>query len=237
MANILVFDTETTSLNTDKAEVIEIAFQVVDISGREVGPMMNTFVYTDNPIPKESTEVNRITNDMLKGAPLPGKVISVMEKHISHYGVVAAAAHNASYDVGVMDKYISADSPIRKLDIIDTLLLARRLYPDAENHKLGTLAEYLALDSGNVLGELHAASFDVAITCSLIVNMMEKLYELETVDDLILYHDSPFEFEVMPFGKYKGKKWEDIPKGYMRWLHSIKEELDPDTQYTLDNLK
>jgi len=237
MSNILVFDTETTSLDTDKAELLEIAFQVVDISGSTVGKMMNTFVYTKSTIPKEITDINRITNDMIIGAPLPEKVVAVMEKHVQYYNVKAIAAHNAFYDINVMDKYVSSNSCIRDTEIIDTLRLARRLYPNVENHKLGTLKEELGLSSGDVLGDLHAASFDVAITCSLLETMMEKLCEITTLEEIMYYHDTPFKFDAIPFGKHKGTLWKDIPKGYLQWLISIREDLDYDTQYTLDNLK
>ena len=31
--------------------------------------------------------------------------------------------------------------------------------------------------------------------------------------------------EVMPFGKFKGVKYEDIPLHYLQWLMSIKDKL------------
>ena len=171
---IIVFDTETDSLDTGKANLLEMAFQVVDIAGTEIGELMNTFVAFEGLIPAEITAINRITNKDLIGAPTPSKVVAVMEKHCTHYGVKGILAHNIWYDLGVMDKYVSKNSPIRKLEIIDSLRLSRRLFPDSPAHKLGVLCEHLGLESESFIGEFHSAGYDVAMTVELVKTMVDK---------------------------------------------------------------
>ncbi|MEX8518834.1 MAG: PolC-type DNA polymerase III [Leptothrix sp. (in: b-proteobacteria)] len=55
-----------------------------------------------------------------------------------------------------------------------TLLLARRLYPEAPNHKLGTLARYHALPD---CGRAHRALADATITAHLLIRMQRDVEE------------------------------------------------------------
>lgn len=228
---IIIFDTETDSLDTGKANLLEMAFQVVELDGSPVGKLMNTFVAFEGLIPPEITEINHITNKDLIGAPTPSKVIAVMEKHCIHYKASGILAHNIWYDLGVLDKYVSKDSPIRKLEILDSVRLSRRLFPDSPAHKLGVLCEYLDLESDNFVGEFHSAGFDVAMNVELHKAIMEKLYEFTTLKALVKYHDTPLEFTHMPFGKFKGRPMREVPGYYIQWLHTI--DLDLDMRATL----
>lgn len=231
MPNLLVFDTETTGLNTDTNEIVEVAFQVINIEGIGVGKLMNTLVYTETKIPEEASAIHKITNDMLEGKPLPRAIIKAMEKHAVYYKCEAIVAHNIGFDINTLNKYVPDNSPLKELELVDTLRLSRRLLPEAENHKLGTLCEHYGLESDSFVGDYHSAGYDVSQTVELFKLLMEKLYDINTLGELVKYHAAPIYLETMPFGKHKGLQINAIPNHYRAWLKTI--DLDLDLAYTL----
>ena len=60
-----------------------------------------------------------------------------------------------------------------------TVLLSRRLYPDAPNHKLGTLAEFHALARN---GRAHRALSDAEVTAELLLRIQRDLRQRHGVD-------------------------------------------------------
>ena len=66
------------------------------------------------------------------------------------------------------------------------MLLARRLYPDAPNHQLGTLVKYAGLP---VAGRAHRALADAEMTAHLLLHMETDLktrYRLPEVNHELL---------------------------------------------------
>lgn len=55
------------------------------------------------------------------------------------------------------------------------MLTARRVYPEAPNHKLATLVDYRSLPTG---GQFHRALADAEMTAHLWLQMQEDLKEL-----------------------------------------------------------
>ncbi len=91
--NPLFLDTETTGLNkTD--EIIEIA--IVDGDGQ---PVLDTLVRPSQPIPLDSTAINGITADMVKGAPFWREVWPSVRSKLAGKIVVA---YNAKFDERMM---------------------------------------------------------------------------------------------------------------------------------------
>jgi len=85
-------------------------------------------------------------------------------------------AHNAAFDRGFWHAELAraecaADAAHA---FACTLLLARRLYPHAENHKLGTLARLHALPSA---GRAHRALADAEVTAHLLLRMQRDVEE------------------------------------------------------------
>ena len=54
-------------------------------------------------------------------------------------------AHNASFDIGFL-KYVASKLGYEfEYTYVDTLPLARKLFPELKKHKLGKIAEYLKI--------------------------------------------------------------------------------------------
>lgn len=88
-------------------------------------------------------------------------------------------AHNASFDMSVLKACLIAyDLPRPHFDYFCTVKLARRLWPELENHRLNTLGDYFGIEFQ------HHNALDDARTCAQIAYLaMQKaeardLYEL-----------------------------------------------------------
>ena len=121
-----------------------------------------------------------ITNQMLAGAPPCCDVMTGFADFIEDFDLVA---HNASFD----SRFLSAEMRrIRRSypgQFACSMLTARRLYPEAPNHKLGTLVEYHHLPND---GTFHRALADAEMTAHLWLKMLDDL------EDQYLLEHIPF---------------------------------------------
>lgn len=145
----VAFDVETTGLSRTRDKLIELA-GIKYVSGKEV----DRFTTKINPgmhIPASSVAIHHITDDMVKNAPPPEKVVP---QFLDFCGSLPLAAHNADFDIAFIANayYVKG----REFVYGDTLAVARKLFPDAPNHKLGTVLEQL----GVYTGALHRSVAD-----------------------------------------------------------------------------
>lgn len=81
-------------------------------------------------------------------------------------------AHNASFDQRFLDAELQRIRRPRRGAFACSMLAARRLYPDAPNHKLGTLVAYRRLPTD---GTFHRALADAEMTAHLWLGMLDDL--------------------------------------------------------------
>jgi DNA polymerase-3 subunit epsilon len=165
---IVVLDFETTGLSTEYDRVIEVA--AITIKNKKV---INTFIQLMNPgksIPSFISSLTGITNEMVKGKPSPEKVMPKLMKFIGNRPVIA---HNASFD----KRFLLAEMERAGLSIenhfLCTMVLSRKLIPDAYNHKLTTLASHLNIKSTKA----HRALSDVHMTAKLWQHINTKVID------------------------------------------------------------
>jgi DNA polymerase-3 subunit epsilon len=168
MNAIAVIDFETSGLMpeaggraTEVAIVLTEAGRIVD----RFASLMNAGIW----IPPFITELTGISNAMVSAAPPAAQVMQEAARFVGQRPLVA---HNASFD----RKFWQAELGRIGLDAPQpfacTVLLARRLYPDAPNHKLGTLADFHALPRS---GRAHRALSDAEVTAELLLRMQADL--------------------------------------------------------------
>ncbi len=167
----VVFDTETTGLSAALNSIIEIG--AVKLKNGEVVEIFETFVDPKERLPKKITEITGITDEMLVGAPL---IEDALPKFIDFIGDSILVAHNARFDIGFIQMGLqklgmqSISNPV-----IDTVELARFLYPKMKNYKLNTLADAF----GVKLENHHRAYHDAEATGHLLWKMVVDLEEKE----------------------------------------------------------
>lgn len=179
---LVVLDFETTGLSPEQgARATEIAAVVVR-DGRIVDryqSLMNAGVR----IPPFIESLTGITDAMIRRAP---PAAEVMRQAADFIGDLPLVAHNAAFDRKVLDVELARIHQYRRQEFACTVRLARRLYPDAPNHKLGTLMAYARLP---VAGRAHRALADAEMTAHLLLHMETELktrYRLPEVDHALL---------------------------------------------------
>jgi DNA polymerase III subunit epsilon len=169
---IAVIDFETTGLSPAQgARATEIAAVLVQ-DGEIVGrfqSLMNSGAW----VPPFIEQLTGISNRMLQGAP-PAR--AVMREVLQFTKGCPLVAHNAAFDRGFWQSEATwADAePDPAHQFACTLLLARRLYPGAANHRLGTLAALHALPA---TGRAHRALADAETTAHLLLRMQRDVQD------------------------------------------------------------
>ncbi len=119
-----------------------------------------------------------ITNAMLKKAP---PCEEVMDEFADFIGDVNLVAHNASFDRRFLDAECCRISRQYKGDFACSMLAARRVYPDAPNHKLGTLVAFNQLPTD---GTFHRALADAEMTAHLWLGMLNDIRSVHRIESI-----------------------------------------------------
>ena len=174
---LVVFDFETTGLSPDMGDrSIEIGAVLI-----ENGKITGRFQQLMNPgvrIPLFIENLTGITNAMIKESRSNAEVMSDFHDFIAGRNLVA---HNASFD----ERFLRAE--LRRIKkqcssgIACSLLAARRIFQNAPNHQLATLAQYKNLPSDGVY---HRALADAEVTAHLWLSLLAELREQHEFDEL-----------------------------------------------------
>jgi len=174
---VIVVDFETTGMSPDHGDrAIEVGAVKL-----ENGEVVDRFQCLMNPGIRVNgfiEDYTGITNAMLKQAPPCEEVMSRFTDFIGDSNLVA---HNASFDRRFLNAECCRISRDYKGEFSCSMLAARRVYPDAPNHKLGTLVEYNHLPSD---GTFHRALADAEMTAHLWLGMLNDIssqYRIERI--------------------------------------------------------
>jgi DNA polymerase III subunit epsilon len=165
---VIVLDFETTGLSPDRGDrAIEIGAVRI-----EKGRITDRFQRLMNPGMRINYFIERytgITNAMLKDAPPCKTVMSDFREFIEDFDLVA---HNASFDSRFLDAELQRIHKHYPGDFACSMLVSRRLYPEAPCHKLGTLVEFKRLPTS---GDFHRALADAEMTAHLWLCMLNDI--------------------------------------------------------------
>lgn len=165
-SSFVVFDLETTGLSSEINHITEIG--AVKVEHGEITERWSSFVNPGESIPPKIVELTGITDEMVAEAP---KIEDILNDFLKFCEGSVLVAHNANFDVGFIKK-ATADSGVPfDFSYIDTLQLARCLYPELANHKLNTLSKHLKI----LLENHHRAVDDAKATADIFVKMLEEL--------------------------------------------------------------
>jgi DNA polymerase-3 subunit epsilon len=164
---IAVIDFETTGISPGPDRATEIGAVIVE-NGRIVEryqSLMNAGVR----IPPFVENLTGISNAMVQAAR-PAAV--VMMEVADFVGNAPLLAHNASFDRKFWDYELGRVGIRRRQEFACSLLLSRRLLPDAPNHKLGTLTAWAKLPT---TGQAHRALADAEMAANLLGHLVGRL--------------------------------------------------------------
>ncbi|WP_237524187.1 3'-5' exonuclease [Shewanella sp. KX20019] len=165
---VIVLDFETTGLSPNQGDrAIEIGAVML-----KDGIVIDRFQQLMNPGFRVSGFIESytgISNQMLSGAAPCDEVMDQFADFIADYNLVA---HNASFDQRFLDAELKSIGRNYSGEFACSMLIARRLYQDAPNHKLGSLINYKQIEHDGVF---HRALADSEMTADLWLVMLDDL--------------------------------------------------------------
>lgn len=166
--SLIILDFETTGLSPDNGDrAIEIG--AVKLESGVVVDQFQALMYPGRPISYFIEDYTGITNLMLSDAAPCHEVMAEFSDFIQGYNLVA---HNASFDKKFLDSELKRISSSYDGQFFCSLLLSRRIYQSAPNHKLGTLIKYKEIESK---GSFHRALYDAQMTAKLWLSMLDDI--------------------------------------------------------------
>ncbi|MBR6028317.1 MAG: PolC-type DNA polymerase III [Clostridia bacterium] len=162
---IVVLDFESTGLMTRRCRVIEIgAVRLVDGT---IEDSLSLLVNPQEPIPEKVQKLTGITDSMVADKETAATAIPKLMEFI---GSCPIAAHNADFDVSLLEAELKRLGLTWKGPVLDTLALARRLYPSMKSHKLGSVCKLLSVSLKNA----HRAVHDATATAQCLARMITE---------------------------------------------------------------
>lgn len=251
MHRFLFSDTETADMNPIQAEDGTTYGGICEISVRDVNSLsMDTINHyysklnPECPISPSAAGVHGIRDADVVNCPTMTQFVQNMDMFNPDMGTMYIIAHNVKFDRKFMEPYVG-DAPMVWGDLcsttgngevhwVDTLKLARMIYPEAPDHKLQTLRVYLDLPFD--VSDSHSAGGDTRSLVDLVKHMMGVTGK--SLLELCQWALEPQEITEMPFGKHKGKPLTEMverEKGYLRWLLK-QSDVDPDLVASIKKL-
>jgi DNA polymerase-3 subunit epsilon len=179
--SLIILDFETTGLSPDNGDrAIEVG--AVKLENGLVTARFQELMYPGRAVSYFIEDYTGITNKMLSKAAPCNEVMARFADFIKGYNLVA---HNASFDKRFLDSELHRIGSDYDGDFACSLLVSRRLYPYAPNHKLGTLINYKDIESH---GGYHRALYDSEMTAQLWLAMLNDIKDRTGLDEI------PFSF-------------------------------------------
>jgi DNA polymerase-3 subunit alpha (Gram-positive type) len=158
----VVFDFETTGLDTRRCKIIEIgAVKIIDGKIRET---FTSLINPHEPLEPDTIKTTNITDDMLEGQPDIEDVFPDFHKFCED--TILVGHNSASFDLQILNRVAGEFKFKFPTKSEDTLLLARR-FLKLRNYKLSTLAKYYEVTNENA----HRALADAVATAKIFINL------------------------------------------------------------------
>lgn len=178
MKDFVAIDIETTGLNHDRDDAIEIA--LVRFEGGAAAETWSSFVKPEAALRPFIVALTNISPADLEGAPEFSAVADEISKRLGDLPVVA---YNAAFDRFFLEKaFAKCGREAPKNEWIDALVLARTAWPRLENHKLETVVAHLELESATA----HRASPDAKWAGEVCVKALEAIAAMPEGDRALL---------------------------------------------------
>lgn len=163
----IAFDLETTGFLPGVDRIVEIG--AVRFVNGEVDAIFSTLIDPQVAMPEAASKVNGITDEMLKGKP---KIEDLLQPFAEFCADDFLVAHNAAFDTQFLTKDIEKfESRAPNGIILDSLPIARKVFPGLANYKLGTLVQHLSISGSG----FHRAEEDASFCGRVFLKMIEKM--------------------------------------------------------------
>jgi DNA polymerase-3 subunit epsilon len=165
----IFLDTETTGLSAEGGDrVIEIG--CVELFNRKLtGNNLHFYLNPERDSHEDALKVHGISNEFLRDKP---KFAQVAQEVIDYVRDAEVIIHNAAFDIGFLNKELErvGQAPFTRhlSNVIDTLVMAKQMYPGKRN-SLDALCDRLGVDNSG--RTLHGALLDAELLADVYINL------------------------------------------------------------------
>lgn len=228
----LCIDVETTGLEPPEAWPVEFASHMIapgpssmtgwELDEKPLSWLLN--IRPGKPIPPEAKAIHHITDEMIAESGLSReRAVEVITNALSSAPFIAA--HNAAFE----KKFVGYFAP-DKAQWICTWKVACKSLPDQKQHDLQFLRYALDLPADPAIASPpHRAGPD-AYLCALLLQFFLDLGL--TLSEMADISSKPCLLPWVTFGQHHGKRWADVPTGYLEWAEKHITD-NPDVAYTV----
>ncbi len=175
--SVIILDFETTGLSPNMGDrAIEIG--AVRLVNGEVRERFQALMNPGQRVSRFIEDYTGISNNMLASAE---SCEVVMQRFADFMGDDNLIAHNASFDQRFLDAELARINRTYVGEFSCSLLLSRRIFQEAHNHKLGELVRYANIESS---GEFHRALYDSEMTAKVWMAMLTDIGERYGIFDI-----------------------------------------------------
>ena len=220
------FDLETTGTNLATDRIVEIAIvKIMPDGSRQV---KRKLINPEMPIPKTSSDIHGITDEMVKDAPVFRQVANEIKQFLEHADI--AGYNSMRFDVPLLvEEFLRAGiefdiSGKRHIDV-------QRIFYKMEQRTLSAAYKFYC---NKILEQAHSAEADASATWEVLCaqadrypqmgKTVEEIYDF-TEDEPIVDYAKRFVFEngveIFNFGKHKGRPVADVLRTepqYYDWM-------------------
>lgn len=214
-------DCESTGLDPTKDRMIEIA--VARFTFEQILQKFESLIDPECAIPQISQDIHKISSEMLQGKPKVAQILPDVLKMINGHILIG---HGIGFDISLIAaeaKRHQIPTQIEKQRSIDTLRLAR-LYGESPINSLERLRQHFNIEPEGA----HRAMSDVIVNIEVFKYLTKNF---QTTEQVFKTLEKPIKLKVMPLGKHKGRKFDEIPLEYLLWAE--RKDFDQDLLYSI----
>lgn len=209
----IILDTETTRAD-EQCEVISLAWQ--RYGSRDPADSFEGFYEPKGEIQWGAIAVHHHLPSEIFGQGYPSSSLAHLDlpKPLTYL-----IGHNIDFDWRALGQ-----PPVKR---ICTLAMSRALWPELDSHSLGAVFYFLfgaTEESRNRLRGAHHAYADVML-CYDVLEKITAIAKIGTMEELYKFSEDSRIPRAMTFGKHKGKRIEEVDRGYSNWY---RKQPDPD---------
>ena len=164
----IVLDTETTGISpNDGHRLVEIGCLEL-FNHVATGKTFHTYVDPERDMPEGAFKVHGLSEEFLRGKP---KFADIVDEFLAFIGDDPLVIHNASFDMGFLNAELKkiGRTALPMARAVDTLDIARRKYPGAQNN-LDALCRRFGVDNSG--RTKHGALLDSELLAEVYLEMM-----------------------------------------------------------------
>jgi DNA polymerase-3 subunit epsilon len=217
----ICIDCESTGLEPEKDKIVEIA--LARFTFDQILQKFESLIDPEREIPETSQEIHKITHTMVEGKPKIKDVLPNLLKIINGHIIVGHGVHFDIALIAAEAKRNQIPCMIQQQLYIDTLRMAR-LYGESPINSLEKLRQHFNIEPEGA----HRAMSDVIVNIE-VFKYLARPYK--TTDQLLKVLQKPIKLKLMPLGKHKGRKFDEIPIEYLQWAE--RKDFDQDLLFSI----